>query len=82
MGHQKRLRTGDDWSYSVACGRKRGYPTENQARKTARYQIQMGQAPSGKLWPYACPACRKWHLTHKMFDALAVTKTQLREGFY
>lgn len=78
---RKRLRSSDDWGYVNACGRKRGYPTEHQARKTGRYQIQQGHVPEGRLWPYPCPACRRWHLTHTFSNITAITSTHMREGF-
>lgn len=77
----KRFRFSDDWGYVNGCARKRAYPTEHQARRTGRYQVQQGKAPGGKLWPYACPVCRQWHLTHTFSKTTAITSTQMREGF-
>ncbi len=39
------------------CGRKKGYPTQNQANKAGfRHH-------TGKFNTYECPHCHMWHVT-------------------
>lgn len=76
------LRTSDHFSIVSACKRKRWYSEEIIARKVGQGALRAGVAQGDRLWPYACAACRGWHLTKKPQKwTLPVTKDQLTEGF-
>lgn len=77
-----RLRDARHVTYVRACERKAKYKSEAVARDYGQRCIERGQVPGGKLWPYPCPTCRCWHLTHTMCKIPAITREQKREGFH
>jgi hypothetical protein len=44
------------------CGRKKRYPSEDEARATADHQAR---ATGRELRVYECPWCRGWHLSSR-----------------
>lgn len=66
---------------AAVCRSKNVYRSEGFARVVAQRVItdraKVG-APGEMLWPYKCPTCRRWHLTHKpQTDAPPVTIDKL-----
>lgn len=57
-GEVKRLEKGRE-NGMTGCG-KVGYSSESKARKTIRRRQGSG---AGRLRPYFCPSCHKWHIS-------------------
>lgn len=75
------LRTSAHPSFKKACDTKTKYSSEKSARLSGQNQIRQGNVPSGRLWPYACPNCRVWHLSKSASNGVsAITWREQREG--
>mgnify|MGYP000976653293 CR=1 FL=1 len=65
----------------AACERKTRYETEQTARLTGRRIIREGDNAPDRLWPYACPNCKGWHLTKRQGQKrIAITEDHMWEG--
>lgn len=60
------------------------YRAEHQARRAGQVLLSHGghpgHAPTARLWPFACPHCRGWHLTRLPGRGAPVTADALHEG--
>lgn len=72
-------RAGDDPRRAKACAEKVRYPSEAAARAVGQASIRR-VGGLARLWPYACPVCRGWHLTKWPAEGMAaITADALRE---
>lgn len=71
---------GHKW-WTKNCDRKAGYSSELSARTIARDRLSFREPGSpDRLWPYACPGCRQWHLTKTPNSNVAITRREKYEG--